>query len=229
LRRAIGLPPDAPLRLSDTLDALVASQSAPAGAEVRDAAVMPDRADLREAAARVQAAHADVARLTSEGKFDVSLVGSYTRMDAGFPQSGFDESGALARVHSVFNYLAVGAMVTVPLRNRNQGDIAAAQAAATTAQASLEAAQLTARSEVAAAANRADRSQQALTLLEEAARLAKQNLNVVTQTYELGRMTAADVLAEQRRYWETERALTQALRDLYEAQAALLTARGERP
>ena len=57
--------------------------------------------------------------------------------------------------------------------------------------------------------------------------LARQNLAVVGQSYELGRVTVFDVLAEQRRYLEVERAYTDALRavalddSLAEAHASL--------
>jgi outer membrane protein TolC len=51
---------------------------------------------------------------------------------------------------------------------------------------------------------------------------------VVSQTYELGRLTVFDVMSEQRRYLDVERAYTQALREAYEARTALDRARGER-
>ena len=57
--------------------------------------------------------------------------------------------------------------------------------------------------------------------------LARQNLTVVGQSYELGRMTVFDVLAERRRYLDVERAYTEALRAAYEARTALSRARGE--
>ena len=46
--------------------------------------------------------------------------------------------------------------------------------------------------------------------------LARQNLNVVGQSYELGRVTVFEVLAERRRYLDLERAYTEALRAAYE-------------
>ena len=52
-------------------------------------------------------------------------------------------------------------------------------------------------------------------------------LDVVTQTYELGRATVFDVLNEQRRYLDLERAYTAALREAYEARTALRRALGD--
>jgi outer membrane protein TolC len=51
---------------------------------------------------------------------------------------------------------------------------------------------------------------------------------VVTQSYELGRLTVFDVLAERRRYLDVERAYTEALQAAFEARTALLVAMGER-
>ena len=57
--------------------------------------------------------------------------------------------------------------------------------------------------------------------------LARQNLNVVRQTFDLGRATVFDVLTEQRRYLEIEQAYTTTLREAWEARAALKRALGE--
>ena len=58
-------------------------------------------------------------------------------------------------------------------------------------------------------------------------RLASQNLDVVRQTYELGRGTLFDVLNEQRRYFEIEQSFTDVLSEAYEARQALKAALGE--
>ena len=57
--------------------------------------------------------------------------------------------------------------------------------------------------------------------------LARQNLNIVRQTYELGRTTIFEVLAEQKRFLDQERAYTETLRLAYEARTALKRAVGE--
>ena len=54
-----------------------------------------------------------------------------------------------------------------------------------------------------------------------------QNLDVVSQTYELGRATVFDVLAEQRRYLDFEHAYSNALREAYDARTALRRALGD--
>ena len=87
---------------------------------------------------------------------------------------------------------------------------------------------MTAEAEIAAATARDDRARSAIAVYRGGARdLARQNLDVVTQTYELGRATVFDVLAEQRRYLDFERAYSNALREAYEARTALRRALGD--
>jgi cobalt-zinc-cadmium efflux system outer membrane protein len=46
---------------------------------------------------------------------------------------------------------------------------------------------------------------------------ARENLDVVRQTYTLGRATLMDVIAEQRRYIDIETGYTEALKQAYDA------------
>jgi outer membrane protein TolC len=50
---------------------------------------------------------------------------------------------------------------------------------------------------------------------------------VVGESYQLGRVMVFDVLTEQRRYFDVERAYTEALRAAYEARTALKRALGD--
>jgi cobalt-zinc-cadmium efflux system outer membrane protein len=225
LKRLLGMSPDQPLTLRVTLETLVAGSTT--GAPPASSAPIAARPDVREAEARVTLADARIDHAHREGRIDVSLYGTYTRMDAGFPQQGFGSTGALERVRGRFNYVAGGAMVTVPLFNRNQGQVAAAQAERSGAQARREAAELAARAEVDAAQARDTQAQRAVALYTGGMRrLARQNLEVVRQTFDLGRATVFDVLTEQRRYLEIEQAYTAALREAWEARAALTRALG---
>ena len=221
LKRAVGLSPDSPVRLRDTLEVLA---PLPPSGEPRD---VRERADVREADARVRLAQARISQTQAEGRFDLTLFGSYMRMDAGFSQRGFGASGELEQVRGLFHYASAGAMVMVPFWNRNQGAVAAARAENTAAAARLEAAQLAAHTEVAAATALVAQSTQALGAMADGVILARRNLDVVRQTYELGRGTLSDVLAEQRRYLEFENEYTSALREAFEARTSLEFARGE--
>jgi outer membrane protein, heavy metal efflux system len=228
LKRVLGMKADATLTVRDTFEAVVQRESA-AATQVRDiSTTVEQRADVREAAARIETAVAKIDRAQSEGRFDVSLFGNYMRMDAGFPQRGFAPDGGLERVRGQFNYWSAGAMVTIPVLNRNQGQVAVAHAERTGAAAAHDAAQLAAEAEVASARARDERAREAVKIYGVGAQtLARQNLAVIGQSYELGRLTVFEVLAERRRYLDLERAYTEALRAAYEARTALNRALGE--
>ena len=223
LKRALGLSADVPLTVRSDLEAAV-MQQAPV---TLPQAMIDQRPDVQAAGARVGVADArqDLARRS--GRFDVSLVASYSRMTTAFMQRGFGPGGGLETVGGTMNYVSGGVMVMVPLFNRNQGEIAAAEAERAGAAATFEAAKLDAAAEIASARAADARAREAADLFTGGARdLALRNLDVVRQTYELGRATVFDVLAEQRRYLEFERAYTGALRMAFEARTSLLKASG---
>ena len=226
LKRLLGMRADAALQLRDSLEQLVLRElDVPMKP---DATAVAARADVQEAEARIRVADAQIDSARRDGRFDLSLVGSYMRADAGFPQFGVNSQGELTRVRDVFHYLSAGVSVTLPLRNQNQGGVALAEAERTGATARLTAAQLTAESEMAAAAARDERARGAIAVYRGGARdMARQNLEVVSQTHELGRATVFDVLAEQRRYLDLEHGYSNALREAFEARTALRRALGD--
>ena len=225
LERVMGASPDGTIRLRDTLEDLVNRQSsaAPAPLDAGDR-----RADVREATARVAVAEAKIDRAEREGRFDVSLFGGYMRMDSGFSQFGVSPAGTPERIHGLFHYITGGATVTLPFLNRNQGGVAAARAERTGAVALQEAAALSAKTEIAAARAVDRRAREAVLLFAgDGQKLARQNLSIGRQSYELGRTTIFEVVAEQKRYLDFERAYTETLRAAYEARTALNRALGE--
>jgi outer membrane protein TolC len=227
LKRLIGLSPEAPLKLADSLEQLEAAERHN-DQRYADAAALTLRPDVLGAESRVAVAEAQIDRAQREGRPDVSLFGMYMRMDAGFPQRGFNDAGELARVRGVFHYVAGGAMVTLPLQNRNQGAVAAAQADRAGAASELEATRLRAQAELAAARTRDAHAGQAVEAFgADAIPLATRNLETIRQTYELGRATLLDVLAEQRRYLDMQRAYTEVLREAYQSRQALRQALGD--
>jgi hypothetical protein len=171
------------------------------------------RPDVREAEARVAMAEAALDKAARDGRIDMSLYGTYSRMDAGFPQLGFAPDGGVERVRAVFHYVAGGVRIVLPLANRNQGTLAAARADRAGAEAARNAALLSAEAETAAALARDQRAQAALRIYRTGlTELAGKNLSVVQQSYELGRSTLLDVLGELRRYLDVERAYSEAMR-----------------
>jgi cobalt-zinc-cadmium efflux system outer membrane protein len=173
----------------------------------------------------VALADARVEQARREGRADLSLFGMYMQMDSSSSLAG-GSIGALGSMRR--RLVAGGAMLMVPVFNRNQGQVAAARAERIGAEARREAAELAARAEVVAAEAREAQAERAVNLYSAGVRtLARQNLDVVRQTFDLGRATVFDVLAEQRRYLEIEQGYTSALREAWDARAELRRARGE--
>ena len=150
------------------------------------------------------------------------------RIGFSFPQFGVNPAGALTPIQDVFHSVKVGALVMVPIGDRNQGAVAAARAEREGADLLRHARMLAAESEVASARVRDERARQALAIYTQGVRtLARENLDVVRQTYELGRGTLTEVLAEQRRYLDFEMSYTDTLKLAFEARTALARALGE--
>jgi cobalt-zinc-cadmium efflux system outer membrane protein len=224
LKRLLGLAPTDRLRLKDTLEDVVTRESA----APTPAAAAGQRPDVREAQSRIAVSEAKIDWAARDGRFDVTLFGGYTRMDSAFPQLGLSATGAPEPIRGLFHYVAGGATVTLPLFNRNQGESAAARAERVGAVAAYEAARLSGEAEIAAARAEDLRAREAVRVYNGDVRtLARQNLNVVRQSYELGRSTIFEVLAEQKRYLEQERAFTETLKMAYDARTALKRAVGE--
>jgi cobalt-zinc-cadmium efflux system outer membrane protein len=218
LKPLLGLAPQEPLSLRDGLDAIVT-----AGAAARAAGTsgppLAERPDVRAGAAQVALAEARIAQARREGRLDMSLTAGYMRMDAGFPQLGLSPAGIPERVRAQFHYVSFGAAVRLPILDRNQGQIAAATADRAGAAARQQAIELAAASERAAAIARDARARQALLAFGDATRsLARRNLEALRQTFELGRASMTDVLAEQRRYLDFQAAYTATLLEAWEAQ-----------
>jgi outer membrane protein, heavy metal efflux system len=221
LKPLLGLPAQSPLKLRASIEDAVAldSPSAPVASA--------PRADVLEAEAQVAAAEARVAQARQEAKPDVGVFASYMRMDSSFPQTAFGSAGVPEPIHAIFHNVAGGVRVAVPIFNRNQGSLAAARARSAGAADVLEARRLAAGAEVAAAQAREAAARRAVAVYSTDARtLARRNLDVVRETYLLGRATLFDVLNEQRRYLDFESGYTDALAEAFAARTALQRATG---
>lgn len=230
LRALAGLEAGSPLRLRDDLETAVrmASESAAAAESSATAGTVDERPDVRVAGAAVDRAVTTRDLADELGRADASLTAGYARTRNGLPQRGLDLAGQpvplVGRTHS----LIVGMSVTLPWRNRNQGAVAAASAAVQTATHLRDAVRLAAGAEIAAAAFRESEARRALGLLENGTRdLASSNLDVVRESYTLGRATLVDVLDETRRYLDFEMAYTAALAEAFDAYVELKAVRGE--
>jgi cobalt-zinc-cadmium efflux system outer membrane protein len=210
----VGLGPEASLRLRGDLHPAAVRLDLHAGLTQ----ALASRSDLLVARAEVAMAEAMIQKEKAEGRWDASVNVGYMRQDFGYDLRGLTASGSTQPIQDVFHYVGVGVSITLPMRNQNQGNIAAALASSTAAQRRLAFVTLTIRQEVTAAFTQYDAAQRALEIYTQGVReVARQNLDVVRQTYTLGHATVLDVIAEQRRYIDVETGYTDAVKHVYDA------------
>jgi len=214
LKALAGTPPDEPLDIRGDLSS---PPPAPALADALGRGV-EQRPDVRAARAEVAVAQAKVRKEQADGRWDASVNVGYQRQDVGFNLRGLTDSGSTRQIQDVFHYFGAGLTVTLPVRNRNEGNVAAANAETTAAERRLEFSELIARQEVAAALAQYEAARRTVELYERGVRgVAGANVDVVRQSYGLGRATLLDVIAEQRRYIEVEHGYTDVLRQAWDA------------
>ena len=228
LRRSIGLAAGTPMTLTETLDTAIpwGEIDVALAGPVHTAAVT-ERADVRAAAAQVEVETTRREQLKSEGRFDLAVYGGYMQMRSAFPQMGLASDGSHVPIEGTFNNVVVGAMIDLPLFNRNQGSVAAADIRAASAQQLVEARKLAVAAEVEGVTARLRAAAAAVRAFTQRSRdLARQNVEVVREAHGLGRHTLLEVVMEQQRYLEVEMAYTEALMELLDAHAAWQAAIG---
>jgi cobalt-zinc-cadmium efflux system outer membrane protein len=205
---------DAPLSLRGDLSAL--SPPTDRAEAVRRA--LAQRQDVVLARAERDMATARIRKEEAEGRWDATVSVGYQRQDMGFGLNGLTASGALRPIQDVFHFFGGGVSIVLPVRNRNQGNIAAAEAEARAAERRIELTTLVVQQEVAAAFAQHEAARRSRQIYEAGVRdVARRNLDVVRQAYDLGRGSLLDVVAEQRRYIEIENGYTDVLKQVYDA------------
>jgi cobalt-zinc-cadmium efflux system outer membrane protein len=171
-------------------------------------------------------AAARVGQARSEGRIDADVMIGYQRMQSGFPLLGVDEmSGALLPIEQRMNFFTFGVRLNLPVRNRNQGLVAASLLEEQAARNRREFGELTIRREIAVAYARYNRAFRAMEIYRVGVRdRAADNAEVVRQTYELGSKTLLDYIAEHHRYIETENGFIDAQLEAYLAMVEILKA-----
>ena len=214
LKKTIGMQPEEPLQLRGEFD--TNRQPASQSDAVRNA--LASRPDLVAARAAETLAQAQIEQVRVEGKVDASIFANYQRQNMGFGVRGLNDAGALAPVQGIFHYATFGVRLTLPVRNKNQGNIEAAVAAAEAARNKREFNEIVVRNEVAAAYARFERAQAALAVYRDNVRdQAQRNLDVVQQTYTLGQKSLLDYLNEQRRFVDVETGYTDTLKEYFDS------------
>jgi cobalt-zinc-cadmium efflux system outer membrane protein len=214
MKALTGMLPEAPLSLHGDL------RPAPARLDLQEGLnrALIARSDLLVTQAEVAMAEATILKEQAEGRWDASVNVGYMRQDFGYDLRGLAANGSTRPIQDVFHYVGAGVSITLPVRNQNQGNIAAARASALAAQRRMAFVTLMIRQEVTAAFTQHVAAQHALDIYTQGVReVARQNLEVVRKTYELGRTSLLDLSAEQRRYIDIETGYTEALKQTYDA------------
>jgi len=223
LKKVIGMPVGELLRLRGEFE--TARQSVLQSDAVRSA--LASRPDLSAARAAEKLASAQIEQARTEGKIDASIFAGYERMSSGFDVFGFNNAGERTPVMGVFHNLTFGVRLSLPVRNKNEGNVEAALASAESARTRREFAEHVVRNEVAAAFARYERAQSALAVYRDGVRTqAQRNLEVIRQTYTLGQKTALDYVSEQRRFIEVETGYTEVLKEYFNSLVELDRAAG---
>ncbi len=221
LRNLAGMVPEEPLKLRGEFSGLLGPVPPQ---EIATERALQTRPDLSGARALEQLAAARVEQARAEGRIDADVMLGYQRMRSGFPLLGIEEStGALLPIDSKFHFFTFGVRLNLPVRNRNQGMIAAAQLEVDAARNRRGFGELTVKREIASAYARYNRALRAMEIYRVGVRdQAAANLDVVRQTYELGSKTLLDYIAEHHRYMETENGYIDAQLEAYLARVEIL-------
>ncbi len=175
-----------------------------------------ERPDLRAARVQEVLAEAEVRAARAEAVPNLIASGGYTRTYSAFDQLGFTPGGAPAALRDKDNLATVGLSITLPTRNRNQGLIQAAvarQNASRLRRQFLE--QIVAR-ETRSAMSRYEAAREALAIFDQQVLdSAQDNLRIIRAAYSAGELRVFDVVNEQRRLVDTQRAYTDVLREYY--------------
>ena len=222
LRNLLGMKPEDRLSLRGDFGELLTPP--PALGEATQQALQ-NRPDLQAVRAGETFANAQIEQARAAGRIDASVSAGYGRNDFSFPVNGITNDGLLRPVQGVFHSVRFGITLQLPVRNRNQGAVAAAVANADAAARRLEFADLTVRREVASAYARYESSARAMEIYRVGVEnQAEANLDVVRQTYELGSRTLLDYIAEERRFIEIKNGFIDLQFETYLARLEILKA-----
>ena len=223
LETLAGMPADSAINVVGDLAAIAALPEQSAALQT----ATNERPDLALVRAEVAAAAARVRKEEAEGRWDASVNVGYQRQQMGFGVMGITDSGGTREVADTFHFFGAGVTITLPVRNRNQGSIAAARAEARAVDRRRELVELTIRQEVQSAYAQYASARRGVDLYERGVRdVARRNYDTIRRAYELGRGSLLDVIGEQRRYLEIEAGYTDTLKQLYDAAAEIERATG---
>jgi cobalt-zinc-cadmium efflux system outer membrane protein len=147
-----------------------------------------------------------------------NVVGSvrFTRSNDLFDQFGTSKAGAVVPIRDLDKTLTAGVSIVLPWRNRNQGNIQAAEARTASAKLKSQYQEQVVAQEVTSAYRRFEAARQARSIFEDSVlNQSQNNVRIIRAAYTAGELRLFDVLNEQRRLVDTQRAYTEVLREYF--------------
>jgi cobalt-zinc-cadmium efflux system outer membrane protein len=188
---------------------------------------LASRPDLAAARQEETRSAAEIRLARAERTPDLAALVRFTDSKTRFDQFGFTASGALTPLRDHDRVLTGGLSITLPFLSRNQGQIDAARARETAAALRRQHVTRSIEAEVRGAYGRYIAARQAVEVFRKSViQPAQDSVNVLRASYTAGEVRLFDVLAEQRRLIDTQKAYTDALRQEALARVALERAIG---
>ena len=220
LKTLAGISFDEPFRLREQLDTAILPPLPPTREASLDVALRT-RPDILLTQIEEQVATAGLRLVRAQSRPDLTAYTRYTQGRLGF------QSASEGLFQSRDRSLTFGVAIGLPVFNKNQGAKSEAEIAIKQAQARREFAERVVRGEILAAYQRFEAASRAVATLETAAiPRSLQNVETFRKVYEIGELKITDLIAEQRRFLDTTRDLTEALTQKYRAQIDLNIALG---
>ena len=177
---------------------------------------LAQRSDVRAARAEEAVAAATLARARIEARPELGFFARYTS------QSGADTGPAGSQ-----RLFGGGISIMLPFMNRNQGAVAEASAAVEQARLRRVAVEARVGADIRSAVLSYQAARKAISIYQsDVSAKARENLATLREAFRLGAVSLSDVLNEQRRMFEAESELTEALNEAYRAGAELQLALG---
>ncbi|MBN9656543.1 MAG: TolC family protein [Acidobacteria bacterium] len=218
------------LRANDTLK-IAGSLSAPKISLSQKQAVsraLEERSDLKAVRIEELLGGAETQQARSEAIPNLVVSTRYSRTGSTSNQYGLSAPGGTAvPIRNSDNLLTTGVSINLPTRNRNQGNIQAAVARQQSASLRRTYLDSVVRQEVQAALTRYETAAKALGIFDEGVlQQSRENVRILRAAYDLGEIRLIDVINEQRRLVDTQRAYTDLLRESFLAAIELERAIG---
>lgn len=186
------------------------------------ARALAERPDLKAARAEEERANAELRLAKAERVPDVIGVARYGRVDSEFPQFATTSTGQLAPLRDRDHMLTFGVSIPLPFANRNQGHIETSTARGQAARLRRQFVEQSVRTEAIAAYTQYVAASRALEAFgQDVVTQSQETITIIRASYDLGEVQLLDLLQEQRRLLETQKAYTEILKEHYVARAAL--------